>query len=58
MKISLKANGACVEQGCWPLLRMRRKVVRKVVLHGSVQSDVLIPEEDEKIGTGTYSDWG
>ncbi len=31
---------------------------RKVVLHGSVQSDVLIPEEDEKIGTGTYSDWG
>lgn len=31
---------------------------RKVVLHGSVQSDVLVPEEDEKIGTGTYSDWG
>ncbi len=31
---------------------------RKVVLHGSVQSDVLIPEEDEKIGTGTYCDWG
>ena len=31
---------------------------RKGVLHGSVQSDVLIPEEDEKIGTGTYSDWG
>lgn len=31
---------------------------RKVVLHGSVQSDVLIPEEDETIGTGTYSDWG
>ncbi len=31
---------------------------RKVVLHGSVQSDVLVPEEDEKIGTGTYNDWG
>ena len=31
---------------------------RKVVLHGSVQSAVVIPEEYEKIGTGTYSDWG
>lgn len=30
---------------------------KKVVLHGSVQSDVLIPEEDNKIGTGTYDDW-
>ena len=26
---------------------------RKVVLHGSIQSDVLVPEEDEKIGTGS-----
>ena len=31
---------------------------RKVVLHGSVLSDVLIPEVDEKIGTGAYCDWG
>lgn len=30
---------------------------RKVVLHGSIQSDVLVPEEDEKIGTGSYDDW-
>ncbi len=30
---------------------------RKVSLHGSVQSDVLVPEEDEKIGTGSYDDW-
>jgi hypothetical protein len=27
-----------------------------VSLHGSIQTDILFPEEDEKIGTGTYSD--
>lgn len=31
---------------------------KKVTLRGSIQSDVLIPQEDGKIGTGTYSDWG
>ncbi len=30
----------------------------KLTLRGSVQSDVLIPQEDAKIGTGTYDDWG
>lgn len=30
----------------------------KLTLSGSLQTDILIPEEDEKIGTGTYSDWG
>ena len=30
----------------------------KVAVHGSIQSDILIPEEDHKIGTGTYNDWG
>lgn len=30
----------------------------KVAVHGSIQSDILIPEEDHKIGTGTYDDWG
>ena len=29
-----------------------------VSLKGSIQSDVLIPQEDQKIGTGTYKDWG
>lgn len=29
-----------------------------VNLKGSIQSDVLIPQEDQKIGTGTYKDWG
>ena len=28
-----------------------------VSLKGSIQSDVLIPQEDQKIGTGTYKDW-
>ena len=27
-----------------------------LVLHGSIQSDILIPEVDNKIGTGTYKD--
>ncbi len=27
-----------------------------VTVHGSIQSDILLPEEDEKIGTGKYSD--
>lgn len=30
----------------------------KVAVHGSIQSDILIPQEDHKIGTGTYNDWG
>ena len=29
----------------------------KVSLSGSIQSDVLIPQEDQKIGTGYYDDW-
>lgn len=30
----------------------------KVSVNGSVQSDILIPQEDESIGTGEYKDWG
>ncbi len=30
----------------------------KIQLSGSIQSDVLLPEEDEKIGTEDYSEWG
>ena len=29
-----------------------------VVLTGSIQSDVLLPQEDDAIGTGDYKDWG
>lgn len=29
-----------------------------VTLKGSIQSDILIPQEDKKIGTGKYDDWG
>lgn len=30
---------------------------QKVTLHGSIQSDVLLPQEDESIGTGNYDTW-
>lgn len=30
----------------------------KVVLHGSVQSDVLFPENDSEIGTEKHKEWG
>ena len=29
---------------------------KKLTLHGSIQSDVLVPQEDNRIGTGTYKD--
>lgn len=30
---------------------------QKVTLHGSIQSDILVPQEDESIGTGSYDNW-
>ena len=30
---------------------------QKVTLHGSIQSDVLLPQEDKNIGTGSYDSW-
>ena len=30
----------------------------KVAVHGSIQSDILIPQEDKKIGAEDYDDWG
>lgn len=30
----------------------------KLAVRGSIQSDILIPQEDDKIGTGSYKDWG
>ena len=29
----------------------------KFTLSGSIQSDVIIPQEDKKIGTEKYSEW-
>lgn len=57
MKVFLKPVVLC-GAGLLAFVAHAQEGGRKVVLHGSVQSDVLIPEEDEKIGTGTYSDWG
>ena len=31
---------------------------KKITVTGSIQSDILIPQEDEAIGTGKYDDWG
>ena len=33
------------------------EALKKVTLHGSLQSDVLLPQEDENIGTGSYDSW-
>ena len=30
----------------------------EMYLSGSLQSDILFPQEDESIGTGTYDEWG
>lgn len=38
---------------CAPLASLAQS---GVTLHGSVQTNILIPEEDERIGTGSYSD--
>ena len=35
-----------------------RKKEPAVTFNGSVQSDILIPQEDDRIGTGSYKDWG
>ena len=31
--------------------------LKKVTLHGSIQSDVLLPQEDKSIDTGSYDSW-
>ena len=30
---------------------------QRLSLHGSIQSDVLLPQKDESIGTGSYDSW-
>ena len=39
------------------LLMAASSAQSQVTLSGSIQSDVLIPQDDEKIGTEHYSDW-
>jgi hypothetical protein len=41
---------------CAPLCGAAQSSTDGVTLHGSVKTDILVPEEDESIGTGTYSD--
>ena len=39
-----------------PMLAQDGEKNDHVVVHGSIQSDILLPQEDQKIGTGTYKD--
>ena len=41
-----------------PLFIAAQSSQDKVTVTGSIQSDVLIPQEDEKIGTEKYDEWG
>jgi hypothetical protein len=41
---------------CAPLLCSAQSSDNGVTFHGSVKTDFLVPEEDERIGTGTYDD--
>lgn len=43
--------------GCGILGISAQENEKKVVLHGSVQSDVLLPENDSEIGTENHSEW-
>lgn len=58
MKMNLKKPIALACAGLLAIVVNAQESQRKVVLHGSVQSDVLIPEEDKDINTGSYDDWG
>lgn len=58
MKMYLKKPIALSCAGLLAFVVNAQESQRKVVLHGSVQSDVLIPEEDKDINTGSYDDWG
>jgi hypothetical protein len=41
---------------CAPFAALAQSSSNGVTLHGSVKTDILFPEEDERIGTGSYSD--
>jgi hypothetical protein len=41
---------------CTPLCASAQSSNNGVTLHGSVKTDILFPEEDTRIGTGTYKD--
>jgi hypothetical protein len=41
---------------CAPLLCSAQSSDNGVTFHGSIKTDFLVPEEDERIGTGTYDD--
>ena len=46
----------CIAAMPLPMLAQDGEKNDHVVVHGSIQSDILLPQEDQKIGTGTYKD--
>lgn len=46
----------CIVAMPLPMLAQDGEKNDQVVVHGSIQSDILLPQEDQKIGTGTYKD--
>ena len=46
----------CIAAMPLPMLAQDGEKNDQVVVHGSIQSDILLPQEDQKIGTGTYKD--
>lgn len=53
----LRSAFLLVSLGCGILGLSAQENEKKVVLHGSVQSDVLLPEDDKEIGTEEHSEW-
>ena len=48
----------CVFAACAATAGAQIQLGNEMYLSGSLQSDILFPQEDESIGTGTYDEWG
>ena len=49
-------SAACIALAC-SAMAYAQDDWKQVSFHGSIQSDILIPQEDKAINTGTYDDW-
>lgn len=57
MKIKRHLLG-CAFAACTATAGAQIQLGNEMYLSGSLQSDILFPQEDESIGTGTYDEWG
>ena len=48
----------CAFAACAATAGAQIQLGNEMYLSGSLQSDILFPQEDESIGTGTYDEWG